>query len=306
MTQNQFFKILAVLTVITIFSVVSTLAQPTLTISSTEVEPGDTFQLELTLDSDGKAVSALSTDITFDTSVIQITGAEIGPASDSVDKMIIDNDVAAGTYRLGILSISNNDAIEDGIVAYINGIVENAASEQVVIISQNASGSDPDGLDIIISSSDSALTIGSATGSDELPENIQTYIILTDNSVPLTLPYGSYIQVFGSTNINTINIEAGARVQFQYFIGANKINIEEASSAFRIYRSGATVYLNSASGTRIEIAATQTPQTLRFAGGSSELLIIEDSVSLGKQIIDRTESVVESPVDGSDTSESIF
>ena len=306
MTQNQLLKILAVLTVIIVFSVVSTMAQPALTISSTEVEQGDTFQLELTLDSDGGVVSALSTDITFDASVIQITGAEIGPAADFVDKMIIDNDVAAGTYRLGILSMSNNDAIGNGIVAYINGIVDNAASDQIVTISQNASGSDPNGLDITVSSSGAALTIGSGGGSNELPENIQTYIILTDDSVPLTLPYGSYIQVFGSTNTNTINIEAGARVQFLNFVGPNEINIKEASSLFTVYRSGATVYLTSSTGALISIAATTTSQTLRFADGSSELVISGGNVMLGSQVVGETEFGMDNPVNGSDTSASMF
>jgi len=161
MTQNQFFKTLAAFMAITVFSVVSALAESTLTLSPAVVKVGDTFQLELTLDSDGGAVSALSTDIFFDASVIQITSAEIGPAAEAVDKMIIDNDVSTGTYRLGILSMSNNSAIENGIVAYINGTVSSAALDQTVTISQNASGSDPNGSDINISGLSADLLISS-------------------------------------------------------------------------------------------------------------------------------------------------
>jgi hypothetical protein len=66
------------------------------------------------------------------------------------------------------------------------------------------------------------------------------------------------------------------------------------------------VYLNSTSGTRIEIAATEMPQILRFADGSLELEIINNNVMLGTQLVDETEQLIDSPTDESDTSESIF
>lgn len=140
----------------------------------------------------------------------------------------------------------------------------------------------------------------------ELPENINTYFILTEDSVPLYLPKGSYVQAYGSNGINTLNVEKYARLQCRNFIGENEINIEEVSSQFTVYRSGVTVYLNSTSGTRIEIPATETPQTFRFADGSLVLEIVAGDVILGTQVVDQTETEIESAVDSSDTSESIF
>ncbi len=124
------------------------------------------------------------------------------------------------------------------------------------------------------------------------PQSIQSYFVLTTDSEPLTLPSGSHVQVFGSTGSNIINIEAGARVQCLNFVGSNEINIEEVSSLFTVYRSGATVYLNSSTGTLIQIAATLTSQTIQFADGSSELVISDGNVILGSRIVSGTEAGV--------------
>ncbi|SLM28795.1 hypothetical protein MTBBW1_1570001 [Desulfamplus magnetovallimortis] len=141
---------------------------------------------------------------------------------------------------------------------------------------------------------------------DDLSQKIQTYIVLTDNSVPINMPPQSYIKVMGSTNTNTINVETGAHVQLQNFIGSNQINIEEASSQFTVCRSGATVYLVSSAGTLIHIPATLTSQTLRFADGSSELIISGETILLGSQIVDMSGYGVNSPVNTLDTSAGIF
>ncbi len=142
--------------------------------------------------------------------------------------------------------------------------------------------------------------------SGTLPETIQSYLVLTDDSAPCYVFPGNYFQIYGSTGNNIVNIKQYARAQFQNFIGENEINLEEASSEFTVYRSGATVYLNSTSGTRVEVAATEMPQILRFANGRIELAIIDDSVMLGSQLVGETESTLESVVDESDTSEDIF
>ncbi len=139
-----------------------------------------------------------------------------------------------------------------------------------------------------------------------LPDTVQSYLVLTDESAPFYLSPGNYVQTFGSETNNTVNIEKYARVQFQNFIGANVINIEEAASEFTCSHSGATVYLNSTSGTLIEIAATMTPQTLRFADGSAELVISSGNVMLGNQTVSVAESMIETPLDSSDNSLTLF
>jgi len=168
--RNILFRTLTTLSVLTIFSAISAIAQPTLTLSSIIVEAEDTFQLELTLNTDGKSVSAVSTDITFDASVIQIISTDIGPAANSAGKMVIDNEVETGTYRVGILSLMNADVIGNGIVGYINGTVASSASDQIVTLSQNASGSDPNGLEITVSGLNASISIGG--DGDSLPVKV--------------------------------------------------------------------------------------------------------------------------------------
>lgn len=70
----------------------------------------------------------------------------------------------------------------------------------------------------------------------------KTYEVLTDSSPPFFITDGEYVQVFGSNGINTINVEPGGRVECVNFAGSNVININEETSDFTAYRSGATVY----------------------------------------------------------------
>ncbi|MCP4117601.1 MAG: hypothetical protein GY737_19830 [Desulfobacteraceae bacterium] len=135
-----------------------------------------------------------------------------------------------------------------------------------------------------IDCADNSQNPGEETGSS--PEDIRTRIIMPNDSVPVTLSSQSHVQVFGSANTNVVNIEAGARVQLMNFAGSNEINMDEGFSEFTVYRSGATVNLSSNAGTSIQIAATLTNQTLRFAGNSLELVITGGNVMLGNQIIE--------------------
>jgi len=137
---------------------------------------------------------------------------------------------------------------------------------------------------------------GKEAFAGELAEHVQSYLTLTEDSVPFNLSPGSYVQAYGSNGMNTLNLEEYARLQCRNFIGENEINIEETSTEFTVYRSGATVYLNSSSGTRIEIPATETSQTLRFADGSLELVISGGNVMLGNQVVDETEQSIDSSV----------
>ena len=90
------------------------------------------------------------------------------------------------------------------------------------------------------------------------------------------------------------------------FVGENEINIQENSFDFTCYRSGATVYMQSTSGTQILIPATLTPQVIRFSDGSSDLLISSGQIFFGSQIVNTIETSMSSPVDTKDVSEIYF
>ncbi|MBF0390968.1 MAG: C10 family peptidase [Desulfamplus sp.] len=111
-----------------------------------------------------------------------------------------------------------------------------------------------------------------------LPESINSYKVLTDSSNPFTINYGDYVKIFGSKGVNTINVKSGGRVECVNFVGANIINIEDKFSDFTtVYRSGATVYLESSiKGTKIKIPATKTSQTLNFENGSDLRSLVID------------------------------
>ncbi len=118
-------------------------------------------------------------------------------------------------------------------------------------------------------------------------------VVLTNESTPLTLSSGDDVTVYGSSGQNTIIVEAGAHVRCINFIGPNQIEMEEASSQFTVFRSGAMVYLSSSAGTLIKIPATQTTQKLQFAEVSADLVISGGDIILGDQIVDRTECGVD-------------
>jgi len=113
------------------------------------------------------------------------------------------------------------------------------------------------------------------------------YIILSNGSAPVTLSSQNPVTVFGSSGINTITIKAGAQVKCYNFVGENVINFTETFSQFTISRSGATVYLSSNGKTNVRIPATRTAQTLKFAGMKLDLVITNNKVMLGSQIIDQ-------------------
>ncbi|MBF0412127.1 MAG: C10 family peptidase [Desulfamplus sp.] len=128
------------------------------------------------------------------------------------------------------------------------------------------------------------ITLSDDTNNPPLPESITSYKVLTSQSPQLTVNYGEYVKVFGSSGINTVNVKSGGRVECANFAGANVVNIDDYASYFMIHRSGATVYLESnTKGTKIKIPATKTSQTLNFGDKNFNLVISNGKVMLGDQ-----------------------
>jgi hypothetical protein len=57
------------------------------------------------------------------------------------------------------------------------------------------------------------LRSGKAAFTGELAEKIQSYLTLTEDSVPFYLSPGSYAQTYGSNGTNTLNVEEYARLK---------------------------------------------------------------------------------------------
>lgn len=241
-------------------------ATPTLTLEGGNTSPGNTIKLALTLSTQGNQVSSISTDITYDSNLFESVIPEIGPAGSSAGKKVQYNDLG-GKIIIAIFSMSNSNVINDGVVAYLNLTVKSTATG-VTSLSNAASGADTNDNDIFITGNIAKIFLNMG------------YKILTSQSPSITVLYGEYIKVFGSAGVNTINVESGGRVECVNFPGENVINIvEDSPSYFTVYRSGATVYLESAdTGTWIKIPATKTAQQLCFADGCYNLIISNGKV----------------------------
>jgi len=131
------------------------------------------------------------------------------------------------------------------------------------------------------------------TTESEQPETITSHTVLTPSSGELTIPSGEYIEVFGSSGANTINVKSGGKAVCRNLIGSTVVNIEDDSSGFTVCRSGAMVSLeNTTTGALVKIPATRTPQTIKFGDISCQLVIESGKVMFGTQIVDLTPAAI--------------
>ena len=65
-------------------------------------------------------IAGVSTDITFDDSYLDFTGATIGPAGSAVGKTVSFNLLSPGVVRVGVFTEGNTTPIGDGVVAFVN------------------------------------------------------------------------------------------------------------------------------------------------------------------------------------------
>ena len=118
---------------------------PTLELGDAQVEPGGTANLTLELNTpDNTDVASLSTDITYDSSVLSNFSASIGTAGEKAGKSIESSSPAQDTFRVGVLSFST-DPIPDGAVAELSfDIASDAEIGSEIELTQDASGSTPE------------------------------------------------------------------------------------------------------------------------------------------------------------------
>lgn len=136
-------------------------------------------------------------------------------------------------------------------------------------------------------SSGSTLEVPTLLSHDSDHPSEGNVIVLTDSSQPLNLSVGDYT-VYGSPGGNIINLESGCRVQCLHFTGSNQINIDEASSQFNVYRSGANVILSSDAGTFVKLPATTTPQSIIFQDATLQLVTTSERIMIGEQEVTRS------------------
>ncbi|MGD9732110.1 MAG: hypothetical protein AB7U45_08000 [Desulfamplus sp.] len=273
--------ILSIFLAVIIYPVQAAQASAILTMQSINCGGGSAaVQIPLTLQTHGENIAALHVDIHIDKNLFQITNVSAGTAAAAADKIIAGNQFDEDTYRIGVISTDSINNMTDGIIAYVNLLINDLSEPQIISLY----------VEYIIASNPTGNYI------DIEPHN---YIILTDNYPEFNIASGSHCIVFGSAGINTIKVESGANVECINFPGKNQINIEENSADCLIRRSGAAVYISGSNGTKIKLPASKTEQTLRFKDGSSSLVITNQDgigkVMLGRQEVKTTETVIETP-----------
>ena len=133
---------------------------PSLDIGNVTGSPGETVTVAVTLtNASGYLVSGVSTDITYDTSYLESPSVSIGAAGTSAGKDVSFNEISSGTIRVGVFSASNNNAIGDGIVAYVSFKIKSSASSGQTTLGNAPSGSDPSGNDITMDGADGVVTV---------------------------------------------------------------------------------------------------------------------------------------------------
>jgi len=133
---------------------------PSLEIGHVSGEPGEAVTVPMTLtNASGYNISAISSDIVYDTSRLENPIVEIGPAGTAASKTVTSSEPSSGTFRVGVLSIANNDAVGDGVVAYLIFTIKEAWGRTT--LSNSPEGSDPAGNDVTVDGRNGSVTAAS-------------------------------------------------------------------------------------------------------------------------------------------------
>jgi len=116
-------------------------------------------------------------------------------------------------------------------------------------------------------------------------------IVLDDSSSTFTISESS-ATVYGTMNNDTVVVSKGTSARFYNFQGNNTIIVNSSSNLFSVFRSGALVTFQGTDGTRFELPATQSVQTLTFDDASFNFTIAGNQVMLGNQIVSQQASLI--------------
>ena len=133
---------------------------PSLDLSQVSGHSGNSVQIPIKLTNiPGVEISALSMDIIYDTDILDSPTVVIGPAGTAAEKTIVSNEPEFGTFRVGVLSMSNNNSVEDGMVAYVSFNIKPDASTGKTTLVNISSASDPSGGQVSIEGADGIVRV---------------------------------------------------------------------------------------------------------------------------------------------------
>jgi hypothetical protein len=155
-----------------------------LNLGSASGSAGGAVTLPITLVTNGNSISATSNDLWYDPSVLLNPRATIGPAGSAAGKDVISNVVTDGLFRVGVVSIMNNNPISGGVVAYVTfDIVSSIPCETDIIVENDPSASTPEGDPVPVAGTDGTITV--------------ICINITPDAFPLILDSNGFAGVMG-------------------------------------------------------------------------------------------------------------
>jgi uncharacterized repeat protein (TIGR02059 family) len=114
--------------------------------------------------------------------------------------------------------------------------------------------------------------------------------VLLPNSPDYTVNTGFSTELYDAEGGQTIIVQAGASLELLGALGANTINLAGAASDWQVYRDGSNMIAVRADGSRVEVPANTTTQTIAFSDVSLGLRIAVNgstpAVMLGNQTLD--------------------
>ena len=116
--------------------------------------------------------------------------------------------------------------------------------------------------------------------------------VLTDSSPDETVASNQNMLLYGSSGVNQITLESGAKASIRNSAGNNRIIIESSSELFTVSRAGTTVTFKGSDGTVLKIPATTLFQQIIFHDFSFNLMISYNEILLDDQVVDIDEAPI--------------
>jgi uncharacterized repeat protein (TIGR02059 family) len=116
--------------------------------------------------------------------------------------------------------------------------------------------------------------------------------VLLPNSPDFTVGTGFSDELYDAEGGQTIIVQPGASLVLVGAMGANTIKLSGSTHDWQVYRDGSTAILVNGDGSRVEIPAEATSQSMVFSDASLDLRVAVNggspAVMLGSQILDTT------------------
>ena len=153
--------------------------------------PSGTVKVPLILNNlSGWQVSAIATDIVYDTNVLENPTVEIGPAGSTAEKTVTSNELSSGNLRIGVFSVANNDSMANGIVAYVTFDIKDGISDCQTTLGNNPEASDPSGNDVTVSGADGVVVISVSPPVPDIEVNAKDGMITVSQGDSVSVKIG--------------------------------------------------------------------------------------------------------------------